>query len=67
MVGNTPANAGDMGSIPEWEDPLEKERATPSSILPWETPWTEEPGALQSMGPRRVRCDLATKQPCTVM
>ena len=33
-----------------WEDPLEKEMATHSSILAWETPWTEEPGGLQSMG-----------------
>ena len=32
------------------EDPLEKEMATHSSILAWETPWTEEPGRLQSMG-----------------
>ena len=30
--------------------PLEKEMATHSSILAWETPWTEEPGGLQSMG-----------------
>ena len=28
-----------------WEDPLEKEVATHSSILVWEIPWTEEPGA----------------------
>ena len=33
-----------------WEDPLEKEMATHSSILAWEIPWTEEPGGLQSMG-----------------
>ena len=33
-----------------WEDPLEKERATHSSILAWEIPQTEEPGELQSMG-----------------
>ena len=33
-----------------WEDPLEKGRATHSSILAWRTPWTEEPGRLQSMG-----------------
>ena len=33
-----------------WEDPLEKEVETHSSILAWEIPWTEEPGALQSMG-----------------
>ena len=32
------------------EDPLEKEIVTHSSILAWEIPWTEEPGALQSMG-----------------
>ena len=32
------------------EDPLEKERATHSSNLAWEIPWTEEPGGLQSMG-----------------
>ena len=37
-----------------WEDPLEKEMATHSSILAWKTPWTEEPGGLQSMGPQRV-------------
>ena len=30
-----------------WEDPLEKEIATHSSILAWEIPWTEEPGGLQ--------------------
>ena len=40
-----------------WEDPLEKEMATPSSILAWRTPWTEEPGGLQSMGSQRVRQD----------
>ena len=33
-----------------WEDPLEKELATPSSILAWRIPWTEEPGGLQSRG-----------------
>ena len=33
-----------------WEDPLEKEMATHSSILAWRIPWTEEPGRLQSMG-----------------
>ena len=33
-----------------WEDPLEKEMATHSSIPAWEIPWTEEPGGLQSMG-----------------
>ena len=33
-----------------WEDPLEKEMEIHSSILAWETPWTEEPVGLQSMG-----------------
>ena len=33
-----------------WEDPLEEEMATHSSILVCEIPWTEEPGGLQSMG-----------------
>ena len=37
-----------------WEDPLEKEMTTPSSILAWETPLTEEPGGLQSMELQRV-------------
>ena len=32
------------------EDPLEKEMEIHSSILAWKTPWTEEPGGLQSMG-----------------
>ena len=32
-----------------WEDPLEKEMATHSSILAWKISWTEEPGRLQSM------------------
>ena len=36
------------------EDPLEKEMATHSSILAWETPWTEEPGGLQSMGSKEM-------------
>ena len=33
-----------------WEDPLEKEMATYSSILAWRIPWTEEPGGLQVHG-----------------
>ena len=44
-----------------WEDPLEKEMATHSSILAWEIPWTEETGRLQSVGSQRVRHDLLTK------
>ena len=45
-----------------WEDPLEKEMATYSSILAWEIPWTGEPGGLQSLGLQRVRHNLVAKQ-----
>ena len=40
-----------------WEDPLEKEMATHSSIIDWKISWTEEPGELQSMGLQRVGHD----------
>ena len=40
-----------------WEDLLEKEMATHSSILAWEIPWTEEPGGLKSTGSQSVRHD----------
>ena len=36
--------------------------ATHSSTLAWKTPWTEEPGGLQSMGSQRVRRDLVAEQ-----
>ena len=50
-----------VGSL-VWEDSLEEEMATGSSILAWKIPWREEPGRLQSVGPQRVGHDLATKQ-----
>ena len=40
-----------------WEDPLEKEMATHSSILAWNIPWMEKPSGLQSMGLQRIRHD----------
>ena len=40
-----------------WEDPLEEEMVTRSSILAWEIPWTEEPSRLKSMGLQRVACN----------
>ena len=46
VVKNSPANAGDENFILGWEDPLEKEMATHSSIRAWRIPWTEEPGGL---------------------
>ena len=40
-----------------WEDLLEEEMATHSSIINWEIPWAEETGGLQSMGSQTVRHD----------
>ena len=40
-----------------WEDLLEEEMATHSSILAWRIPWTEETDRLQSMGSQRFRHD----------
>ena len=54
-------NTGDTGLIPGWEDVPEKEMATYSSILAWDTPCTEEPGRLQSMGLQRLGNNWVTK------
>ena len=43
-----------VGSL-GWEEPLEKEMATQSSIVAQRIPWTEEPGGLQSLESQRVR------------
>ena len=61
MVKNPPANAGDEGSILGREDPMEEEMTTHTSILPWEIPWTDEPGGLRSIKSQRVSQDLATE------
>ena len=42
-----------------WQDPMEEEMATHSSILAWKIPWTEKPSKLQSMGSQRVGHDRA--------
>ena len=60
VVKNLPTNAGDTEMQVQslgWENPLEQEITTHSSILAWEIPWTEEPGGLQSMGLQRVEHD----------
>ena len=44
-----------------WEDPLEKEMATHSSILAWEIQWAEEPDVLQSLGSQTVKQDWSTE------
>ena len=56
-VKTSARNAGDWGSIPGGEDPLEKEMTTHSSILAWRIPWREEPGRLLSTGLQRVGHD----------
>ena len=50
MVKNVPAVRETWVRSLGWEDLLEKEMATHSSILAWKIPWTEKPGRLQSMG-----------------
>ena len=49
-VNNLPAVQETWVQFLGWEDPLEEETATHSSVLAWRIPWTEEPGGLQSMG-----------------
>ena len=50
LVKNLPAMQETQIWSLGWEDALEKELATHSSMLAWEIPWTEEPGRLKSMG-----------------
>ena len=57
MVKDLPAVQETWVQSLVWEDPLEKGKATHSSILAWRIPWTGEPGGLQSMGSQRVRHD----------
>ena len=55
MVKNLPAVQKTWVLPLSREDPLEKGKATHSSILAWRIPWMEEPGELQSMDSQRVR------------
>ena len=61
VAKNPPANTGDRVQSLGQEDPLEEHMATPSSVLAWRIPRTEEPSELQSVGSQRVRHDLATE------
>ena len=60
---------GDAGCPLGQEDPLEMEKATHSSILAWEIPWTEEPDRLQSMGSQKswTQLSMPTHTPQTVL
>ena len=49
-----------------WEDSLEKEMATHSSILTWEIPWAEEPGRLESMGLQKSWTQLSNTTTITM-
>ena len=53
-VKNLPAMQETQVQSLGWKDLLEKGMATHSNILAWKTPWTEEPGGVQSMGSERV-------------
>ena len=57
MVKRLPAMQETRVQSLGWDDLLEKEMATHSSILAWRIPWTEEHGRLQSMGSQRVGHD----------
>ena len=57
MAKNLPAMQETWVQSLGLEDPLDKEVATYSTILAWRTPWTEEPGGLQSMESQRVGYD----------
>ena len=57
LVKNLPAVQETRVRSLAWEDTLEKEMATHSSILAWKISWTEEPGGVQSMGLQRVGQD----------
>ena len=65
MVKNTPANARDLGLIPELGRPLEKETTTHPSILAWEIPWTEEPSRLQSMAWQESQTQVSSQTTAT--
>ena len=66
VLKNLPADAGDVGSFPGSRRSSGEEKAAHSSILTWETLWTEEPGGLQPMGSQWVGHDLAAKQHKTI-
>ena len=53
MVKNLPAMWEMWVESLGWEEPLEKEMATHSSVFAWKIPWTEEPDGLQSMGSQK--------------
>ena len=61
MVKNLPAMQETWVRSLAWEDPLEKETATDSSILAWKIPWTKEPCRLQSVGSGHKESDTTER------
>ena len=59
VVENSPAMQKTWVQPLGWEEPLQKEMATYSSIFAWRIPWTEEPGGLQSVGSQKCRTQLS--------
>ena len=57
MVKNLPAMQEPWVQSLAWEGTLEEGMVTHCSVLAWRTPWTEEPGGLQSTLSQRVRHD----------
>ena len=65
MIRNLPANAGDVRDaslIPGLRRCPGGGQATHSNILAWRTPWTEEPGRLQSLGSQKSQMQLTKQQ-----
>ena len=58
LVNNLPTRQETWVRFLDWENRLEKEMATHSSMLAWGIPWTEEPGRLQSVGSQESETTL---------
>ena len=67
VVKNPPGRQGMQEAVCflSWEDHLEEEMATCSSILSGKIPWTVEPGRLPCTGSQRSRYDCVTETACT--
>ena len=67
VLKHLPASAGDASRSLGWEDPLEEEMTTHSSILAWEIPWTEEHGGLQSMQSQKSQTQISNYTTTTIL
>ena len=70
VVKNSPANSGDLGSIPGWGRSFGRGNGTPLQYSCLRIPWTEKPDRLQSMGSQRAGHNLVIKpkkKNCTII